>query len=99
MGPHPAALPSLAFRCVAQFMPPKKQAKISRETLDIFVPLAHRLGVWDLKSELEDRSFQVLYPQEHAALAYMISRRVSLLESILTTRHGSKRMNMAEVRA
>jgi RelA/SpoT family (p)ppGpp synthetase len=50
------------------FMKPEKQIKISRETLDIFAPLAHRMGIWQFKSELEDISFMYLYPQEYRRL-------------------------------
>jgi len=49
-------------------MKPHKQIKISRETLDIFAPLAHRMGIWQFKSELEDTSFMYLYPQEYKRL-------------------------------
>ena len=49
-------------------MKPAKQIKISRETLDIFAPLAHRMGIWQFKSELEDTSFMYLYPQEYKRL-------------------------------
>ncbi|KAG7361494.1 (p)ppGpp synthetase I SpoT/RelA domain containing protein [Nitzschia inconspicua] len=57
-----------------KFMKPEKQVKISRETLDIFAPLAHRMGIWQFKSELEDTAFMYLYPQEYKRL----SRRLRL---------------------
>ena len=51
-----------------QHMKPEKQIKISRETLDIFAPLAHRMGIWQFKSELEDISFKYLFPEEYQKL-------------------------------
>jgi hypothetical protein len=55
-------------------MKPHKQIKISRETLDIFAPLAHRMGIWQFKSELEDTSFKYLYPLEYKRLNRRLRR-------------------------
>eukprot|EP00557_Chaetoceros_sp_GSL56_P002190 CAMPEP_0176500764 /NCGR_PEP_ID=MMETSP0200_2-20121128/13769_1 /TAXON_ID=947934 /ORGANISM="Chaetoceros sp., Strain GSL56" /LENGTH=1203 /DNA_ID=CAMNT_0017899541 /DNA_START=518 /DNA_END=4125 /DNA_ORIENTATION=+ len=57
-----------------RYMKPEKQLKISRETLDIFAPLAHRMGIWQFKSELEDTSFMYLYPAEYKRLHRRLRR-------------------------
>ncbi|CAO5168119.1 putative GTP pyrophosphokinase [Frankia sp. AiPs1] len=54
------------------FMSPAKQVKISRVTLEILAPLAHRLGVSVIKRELEDRAFAVLHPAEYARIATVV---------------------------
>jgi len=53
-------------------LPEEKQIRIARETLDIFAPLAHRLGMYILKAELEDTSFKYIHPDKYRRIAQMI---------------------------
>lgn len=57
------------------YMPPHKQRAIAQETLDIFAPLANRLGIWQFKWELEDLSFRYLNPDEYKRIATSIAER------------------------
>ncbi|MEJ7860134.1 MAG: bifunctional (p)ppGpp synthetase/guanosine-3',5'-bis(diphosphate) 3'-pyrophosphohydrolase [Pyrinomonadaceae bacterium] len=66
-----------------QFLKPEKRARISQETLDIYAPIAHRLGMGKVRSELEDLSFQNLYPQEYKKLADEVDARRPELEATL----------------
>ena len=56
-------------------MPTFKQERTARETLDIFAPLAHRLGMQDVRQQLEDLSFAALHPKRFAEIDHMVSTR------------------------
>src|SRR5690242_11248345 len=53
-------------------LPEAKQKRIAQETLDIYAPLAHRLGVQDVKWQLEDLAFAVLHPKRYAEIEAMV---------------------------
>jgi len=57
------------------YLKPEKQLRMATETLDIFAPLANRLGIWQVKWELEDLSFRCLHPDEYRAIAASLGER------------------------
>lgn len=56
-------------------MPEHKRRRIAQETLDIFAPLANRLGIWQLKWELEDLSFRYVNPEKYKEIAEQLAER------------------------
>jgi len=66
-----------------QFLKPEKRARISQETLDIYAPIAHRLGMGKMRSELEDLAFQNIYPEEYKRLSKEVDIRRPELEANL----------------
>lgn len=73
-------------------MPPDKQARIAMETLDIYAPLASRLGMNAVKVELEDLSFRYAFPEAYYVLAQKVARKkrerekyIEDVKKILTT--------------
>ncbi|MFN3254589.1 MAG: RelA/SpoT family protein [Ilumatobacter sp.] len=74
-------------------MPLEKQQRIAQETLDIYAPLAHRLGMQELKQELEDLSFSSLHPKRFAELDHLVrirtpERDVYLAKAVAEVRSG-----------
>ncbi|MDO8567408.1 MAG: bifunctional (p)ppGpp synthetase/guanosine-3',5'-bis(diphosphate) 3'-pyrophosphohydrolase [Dehalococcoidales bacterium] len=62
---------------------PEKQRTIAQETLEIYAPLAHRLGIWELKWQLEDLSFRTLEPEKYRRLARLVIGRRTQRESFI----------------
>lgn len=66
------------------FIRPEKQKRIAQETLDIHAPLANRLGIWQIKWELEDLSLRYVNPEKYKEIAEQISDRRSVREEQIT---------------
>ncbi len=73
-------------------MPLEKQQRIAQETLDIYAPLAHRLGMQEMKQQLEDLAFAALHPKRFAELDHLVSSRTPERDLYLAK-------TLAEVRA
>lgn len=58
-----------------QFQSEPKQKKIARETLQVYAPIAHRLGISEMKNELEDLSFKYLYPEKYHSIKSLVAER------------------------
>jgi GTP pyrophosphokinase len=79
-----------------QFLKPEKRARISQETLDIFAPIAHRLGMGKMRSELEDLAFQNINPEEYSRLAKEVDARRPELEAALEKIKTAVRKKLGE---
>jgi GTP pyrophosphokinase len=66
-----------------RYLPREKQERKSRETLEIFAPLAHRLGINTVKWELEDLAFSILYPKRFDEIVRLVSGRAPRREAFL----------------
>src|SRR5258706_1743374 len=66
------------------FTPPEKQKRIAQETLDIYAPLASRMGIWQTKWELEDLSFRYVNPEKYKEIAEHLAARRSTREEQIT---------------
>jgi len=60
-----------------------RQISIAKETLDIYAPLAHRLGIWELKWRLEDLAFQYLNPKEYQNISLLLKTKHSEREKYI----------------
>lgn len=60
-----------------QSLRPERQKALSRETLDVFTPIAHRLGIYKMQSEMEDLSLKYLEPEKYEAILKMLNERES----------------------
>jgi guanosine-3',5'-bis(diphosphate) 3'-pyrophosphohydrolase len=79
-------------------MPAWKQERTARETLDIYAPLAHRLGMQEVRQELEDLSFAAMHPKRYAEIDHMVSTRSPERDLYLTQVLEQVRERLAELR-
>ncbi len=66
-----------------RFLPPAKQVRKARETLEVLAPLAHRLGMNTVKWELEDLSFATLYPKRYDEIVRLVAERAPSRDTYL----------------
>jgi guanosine-3',5'-bis(diphosphate) 3'-pyrophosphohydrolase len=68
-----------------RFLPPEKQARKARETLEVLAPLAHRLGMATVKWELEDLAFAILQPKKYDEIVRLVANRAPSRDTYLRT--------------
>ena len=64
-------------------MKPEKQQRIARETMEIYAPLAHRLGIYQIKRELEDLSFMYLHPDIYEEVERRVKKRLPQMGEVI----------------
>ena len=64
-------------------LPPDKQLRIAQQTMEIYAPLAHRLGIWQIKWELEDLAFKYIEPERYKELAEQLASRRAVRERLI----------------
>lgn len=74
----------------------KNQIKVSKETLEIYAPLAHRLGIFKIKWELEDLSLYYLHPEDYSELADKVSMKRQEREQIIEKKINTIKNSMKE---
>ena len=74
----------------------EKRQRIAQETLDIYAPIAHRLGMGKVRSELEDLAFQHLHPEDYHALAAQLEKRRPEHEAFLQATTAALREALGE---
>ena len=78
-------------------LPLEKQHRVARETIDIYAPLANRLGMQDMKLQLEDLAFAALHPKRYAEIDRMVATRAPERDLYLTQVLSSVEARLAEL--
>jgi GTP pyrophosphokinase len=81
-----------------QSLPAEKQRRIARETLDIYAPIANRLGVYSIKLELEDLGFKTVYPYRYRVLERSLRRAKGNQRQLLRKIEGRLTAALAEAK-
>ena len=79
-------------------MPIEKQHRTAQETLDVYAPLAHRLGISGIKLQLEDLAFATLYPKRYAEIEQMVSMRAPERDIYISQVLDMVKARLAELR-
>lgn len=79
-----------------EFVPKTKQLRIARETLEIYVPVAHRLGIGSIRKELEDLAFPYVYPKEYKRVCELLQKRIGKSQETLERERKSLQKKLAE---
>ncbi|MEK7614311.1 MAG: RelA/SpoT family protein [Patescibacteria group bacterium] len=79
-----------------EYVPEAKRKRIALETLEIYAPIADRLGMWKMKAELEDCSFKFAYPKEYAEISVILKEMEHTSENYLEKFHKSFAKTLAE---
>lgn len=78
-------------------VPKEKQERIARETLEIYVPVAHRLGMGKIRKELEDLAFPFVYPEDAKRVTELLNKRFGNAKEVLERERKSLQKRLAEV--
>jgi GTP pyrophosphokinase len=80
---------------------PDKQHRIAQETVDVYAPLAHRLGMQEIKHEMEDSCFAILHPRRNKEILELLAKRAPAREGVIeaATREVSAALANAKVKA
>ncbi|MBT8164039.1 MAG: bifunctional (p)ppGpp synthetase/guanosine-3',5'-bis(diphosphate) 3'-pyrophosphohydrolase [Acidimicrobiia bacterium] len=80
---------------------PEKQERIAHETLEVYAPLAHRLGMQEIKHEMEDSCFAILHPRRNREIRELLAKRAPAREGVIeaATREVSGALDKASITA
>ena len=79
------------------FLPEEKRQRIARQTMEIYAPLAHRLGMWQIKWELEDLSFKYIDAEKYRQMVEMLADRRKVRESFINKSINILRKELGKV--
>lgn len=81
-----------------EHVPKEKQTRIARETLEIYVPVAHRLGMGRIRKDLEDLAFPYVYPEEYKQVCQLLEQKTGKTEQILEKERKQLQKRLADAK-